>query len=127
MSLPDCPKCWETPCTCGYEYESRSTEWLIEMREVFDNILNKRRLSKTSTNALPANIVSPKPCPFCGEKPMIGPKRPEIDGGGWGQVICINPKCAAQPDVQNRETDSLDPCSEDFKRGAIELWNTRRG
>ncbi|OPZ65993.1 MAG: hypothetical protein BWY85_00160 [Firmicutes bacterium ADurb.Bin506] len=20
MSLSDCPKCWDTPCSCGYEY-----------------------------------------------------------------------------------------------------------
>lgn len=20
MALSDCPKCWDTPCTCGHEY-----------------------------------------------------------------------------------------------------------
>ena len=20
MSMSDCPKCWDTPCTCGYDY-----------------------------------------------------------------------------------------------------------
>lgn len=24
MSLSDCPKCWDTPCTCGYEYRNYS-------------------------------------------------------------------------------------------------------
>ena len=27
MSLSDCPKCWDTPCTCGYEYK----DWRIEL------------------------------------------------------------------------------------------------
>lgn len=21
MALSDCPKCWETPCHCGYQYK----------------------------------------------------------------------------------------------------------
>ena len=25
MSLSDCPKCWDTPCTCGHEY--RDWDW----------------------------------------------------------------------------------------------------
>jgi hypothetical protein len=24
MSLSDCPKCWDTPCTCGWEYKDRA-------------------------------------------------------------------------------------------------------
>ena len=28
MSLSDCPKCWNTPCTCGYEYSGYSLEQL---------------------------------------------------------------------------------------------------
>jgi hypothetical protein len=30
MSLSDCPKCWDTPCTCGYEYRDWSTERMIK-------------------------------------------------------------------------------------------------
>lgn len=26
MSLSDCSKCWDTPCTCGYEYKDWSQE-----------------------------------------------------------------------------------------------------
>ena len=24
MALSDCPRCWETPCVCGYEYKDWS-------------------------------------------------------------------------------------------------------
>ena len=30
MALSDCPKCWETPCGCGYEYREWSNERLSE-------------------------------------------------------------------------------------------------
>jgi len=30
MSLWDCPKCWEIPCSCGYEYKDWDDERLIE-------------------------------------------------------------------------------------------------
>jgi hypothetical protein len=26
--LTDCPKCWDTPCTCGHEYEQEY--WTVE-------------------------------------------------------------------------------------------------
>jgi len=30
MSLSDCIKCWNTPCTCGYEYQEYGVENLSE-------------------------------------------------------------------------------------------------
>lgn len=30
MSLSDCPKCWDTPCTCGYEYREYKDENIVE-------------------------------------------------------------------------------------------------
>jgi hypothetical protein len=27
MALSDCPKCWDTPCTCGYEFRNSSPEY----------------------------------------------------------------------------------------------------
>jgi hypothetical protein len=26
MSLSDCPKCWDTPCQCGWEYKNISSD-----------------------------------------------------------------------------------------------------
>jgi hypothetical protein len=31
MSLSDCVHCWETPCTCGYEYRNWSKEARIKL------------------------------------------------------------------------------------------------
>lgn len=28
MSLSDCPKCWDTPCSCGWEYR----KWTYKAR-----------------------------------------------------------------------------------------------
>jgi len=30
MSLSDCPKCWATPCECGYEYKEYNNERMFE-------------------------------------------------------------------------------------------------
>lgn len=42
MSLSDCPKCWDTPCTCGWGWESWTTERLTTMRGLLDGILQRR-------------------------------------------------------------------------------------
>ena len=26
MSMSDCPRCWDTPCTCGYDYKDYGVE-----------------------------------------------------------------------------------------------------
>jgi hypothetical protein len=31
MGLSDCPKCWDTPCVCGHEYEGRSEKYKEEL------------------------------------------------------------------------------------------------
>jgi len=34
MSMSDCAKCWDTPCTCGWEYRTRSREARIKLAAV---------------------------------------------------------------------------------------------
>lgn len=34
MSLSACPKCWDTPCTCGYKYTHLSREQREELAAV---------------------------------------------------------------------------------------------
>jgi hypothetical protein len=31
MALSDCARCWNTPCTCGYDYRSWSKEELSDL------------------------------------------------------------------------------------------------
>ncbi len=35
MSMSDCIKCWDTPCTCGYEYRN----WPYQKRVEFAKIV----------------------------------------------------------------------------------------
>ncbi len=44
MSLSDCIKCWDTPCTCGYEYEQWSVEKLRQHIEMLQRVLEEKEL-----------------------------------------------------------------------------------
>ncbi|KKK72388.1 hypothetical protein LCGC14_2904380 [marine sediment metagenome] len=39
MSLSDCAKCWDTPCTCGWEYRNYSLENLEKLIRRMDLII----------------------------------------------------------------------------------------
>jgi len=41
MALSDCPKCWNTPCTCGYEYKD-----YCDMSEFIAGIMSYHTLEK---------------------------------------------------------------------------------
>ncbi len=34
MAMSDCIKCWNTPCTCGYEYRLDSAEYRIKQASI---------------------------------------------------------------------------------------------
>ena len=75
--------------------------------------------------------MKPKPCPFCGVQPMVGPKDPKREGTAWGFVQCENPKCPTwHIDGGVRVMDGAECCddrgSEAYKQLAIERWNQRR-
>ena len=40
MSMSDCYKCWNTPCTCGWDYRNRKKEYLIDMRDLFQSLID---------------------------------------------------------------------------------------
>ena len=47
MSLSDCEKCWDTPCTCGWEYREYSIKGLEDQIEMFKKIIEYRKLHPT--------------------------------------------------------------------------------
>lgn len=42
MAMSDCVKCWDTPCRCGYEYINYSKEQLIEMKDMFQRLIDDK-------------------------------------------------------------------------------------
>lgn len=47
MSLSDCVKCWDTPCSCGWEWREHSIEYLEDRIRLFKKIIE---FKKTNPN-----------------------------------------------------------------------------
>ncbi len=41
MALSDCPKCWNTPCTCGYSWETNYSLFTSEEIQSLITLLQK--------------------------------------------------------------------------------------
>jgi hypothetical protein len=42
MAFSDCPKCWDTPCTCGNEWRSMRIDKVIRIRNLLNQIIGER-------------------------------------------------------------------------------------
>lgn len=42
MAMSDCVKCWETPCSCGHDWNKRSFEYLIKTRNMLDKVIQEK-------------------------------------------------------------------------------------
>ncbi len=42
MSLSDCEKCWDTPCTCGWDYRDWSIERLKDQIQMLKKVLEEK-------------------------------------------------------------------------------------
>lgn len=31
MAITNCPKCWETPCECGYQYKNYPKDYFVKL------------------------------------------------------------------------------------------------
>lgn len=54
MALSDCPKCWNTPCDCGYDYKDWSVEALEKMASMFNGLISEKRIQMKT---LPKKII----------------------------------------------------------------------
>jgi hypothetical protein len=88
MSLSDCPKCWDTPCECGYEYRG----WTRERREalaakLLDPPFNpdgSRRVTDVNSRQPVTYYKSGVNCPGCaGTNWHIGRTSAECGRCGW--------------------------------------------
>lgn len=43
MSLSDCTKCWDTPCTCGWDYRTWPIKHLEEHIQVLQKVLQFKK------------------------------------------------------------------------------------
>lgn len=70
--------------------------------------------------------LTPLPCPFCGKVPMIGPKRPDLEGNAFGYVACITKSCPVKPQVRDGSYIADERGSGAYKDLAIKRWNRRK-
>jgi hypothetical protein len=69
--------------------------------------------------------TTPLPCPFCGKEPDVYPHHPETEGNAWGEVVCVNGRCPAQPRVLDGAVIADERGTAAYKRLAIKRWNRR--
>lgn len=73
-----------------------------------------------------SNAIIPKPCPFCAEMPFVGPADDDTGyGSAAGWVQCLNPKCTANPYVDNGARIIGEFGRKVYQRHAIRRWNKR--
>jgi hypothetical protein len=52
MSLSDCPKCWDTPCTCGYMYAKWDDDKVMELVKAILKSRDDRRKEEDEANGV---------------------------------------------------------------------------
>lgn len=50
MALSDCVDCWDTPCTCGSDYQSWTQERLLKQIEMLQRVLSRKRALDPNRN-----------------------------------------------------------------------------
>jgi len=50
MSLFNCSKCWDNPCTCGYNYKHMSTSTIESLIDALKKIIDERKDQRRGGN-----------------------------------------------------------------------------
>jgi len=58
MSLSDCPKCWMTPCECGYDYQNMPDERLVAIHRAVSGAMAEKRAKQQAGYSIPQPILS---------------------------------------------------------------------
>lgn len=69
-------------------------------------------------------MTAPKPCPFCGASPEVGPPD-DSRGGCWGYVACRNTRCPANLKVGDGEPICDERGRLAYIEAAVRRWNAR--
>ena len=70
-------------------------------------------------------MIKIKPCPFCGNDPVLLPTNPKEEGDNWGAVQCVCGYCPARPRVSDGVAVSDDRGTKAYQQEAIRRWNVR--
>ena len=88
MGMLDCPKCWDTYCTCGHVWLDFSVERLVEIRNSIQKVIDLKQQPKADENIIHKKSDVPdsgylakhgypttKPCVVCNttEKCVVEP------------------------------------------------------
>ena len=57
MSMSDCPRCWETPCICGYEYKNYSSNKKLKLIYAVLNIKDEESRNSLKKVLLELNLI----------------------------------------------------------------------
>lgn len=50
MSLSDCEKCWDTPCTCGWDYRNWTKKEIKDQIKMLQKALKNVKQTKNKLN-----------------------------------------------------------------------------
>ena len=100
MSMSDCPKCWDTPCTCGYGYRKWTEEALRDQIRMLSDVLKEKIESKNvpkrvtgmkddALNRALAEYFEPNPVLFIWNDSLDHPEK--VSAGGCWCYTAVGP------------------------------------
>lgn len=89
MSLSDCPKCWDTPCTCGHEWHLPNYQAILRSRDTRGPGTPSHRLDSLLKEL--AKRFPEAEQPFSSRAPE--PRYLEAIDRLWEAILCLYSHC----------------------------------